>query len=171
MSFLTELAAVMPRQARGLDVAFYPDWASFYQACPLSRAMLIKHDAQGKESLTPERSLEYFQENFFGADGVGIVLSHNGTPRSGLVFRRLAPDTVENSLRIGEPAGIIGIRPLFYQLGIRKITYCVHKQFPSTHAHMEQMAKLHNCTRTITDPDDGYVYYVDEMTEKPHGNA
>lgn len=171
MSFLTELSALLPKQIRGLDVVLFANWASFYANCPLSRSMLVKHDALGNERLAPERNDDYYQEKFFGADGVGIVLLKDGQPVTGLVFRRLDPEHVENSLRIGQPAGKIGIRPLFAKLGIKRVSYMIAKQYPSTHAHMESMAAIHGCKRTVTDPDDGYIHYIDELPEDCHGDA
>lgn len=172
MSFLTELDALLPKKVRGLDVTLYADWAGFYSACPLSRPMLVKHGPQWQENYAPERPdcVPYYQEKFFGEDGVGIVLSKDGVPVTGLVYRRVAKDEVENTLRLGEPAGNIGIRPLFRQLGIARVSYSIHKQFPSTHAHMERMAALHGCKRTVTE-DELYIHYVDELPEDCHGDA
>lgn len=161
----------MPKKVNGLDVAFCPDWAAFYKACPLSRAMLVKHNELGHERLAPERDTLYYQEKFFDPDGVGIVLSKDGVPVTGLVFRRLDPEHIENSLRIGVPAGKIGIRPLFAKLGIKRVSYMIAKQYPSTHTHMESMAAIHGCKRTVTDPDDGYLHYIDELPEDCHGDA
>lgn len=167
MSLLSELAPLIPAKLRGLDVAVYENWPGFYAACPLSRALLIKHDALGNERLAPERDNAYYQQKFFGSDGIGIVLSRDGLPVTGLTYSRTAPDTLDNSLRIGMPAGHIGLRPLFWDIGIRRLTYSILTRHANTCQHMDRLDAGLKCNRVVVPKPDGYTDYSVELTERP----
>lgn len=168
MSFLSEVqAAIGPRKLKGFDVAFYPDWASFWNACPLSRRMFARHREDGSEYLTPENDAQFYHDMFFQGDSFGLVMSKNGQPITGVVYRRTAPDTAEQTLRVGAPQGPSGIRAYLWDVGIRKITYKIHPTNTTTRQYMEDLERGKNNRHSKEDRADGYTHYTVDLDNRP----
>jgi len=169
MSFLSDVqAALGGKKIRGLDTAFYKDWAGFWKACPLSRSMLVTHTDLGTERVLPERDVDHYQDLFFSGDSFGLVLSKAGRPVTGVVYRRLAPDGVEQTLRIGQPTGYSGLRSIYWDLGIRRVYYKIRKSMTEVHSYMDEMDKhCGDVTRTVVHDDGTYLHYEVVLNQKP----
>lgn len=162
MSLMTELEAAVGVRLQNYDVSLYPDWVSFWAACPLSRSLLVKHNALGEEKLAPERDNEYYQEKFFGPDSVGVVLSQNTRPVMGSVYRRLEPDLLENTIRVG-PLVRAGLRKIWWALGIRRIKYQILDNTTAV-GEVSALEVDQETNRRETLRKDGYTHY--EVTLK-----
>jgi hypothetical protein len=162
MSLLDEVQAAVGNRLRNYDVSLYPDWVSFWAACPLSRRMFVYHDRNGNELTTPENDPDRYQNAFFGVDSVGVVLSQNGQPVMGSVYRRLEPDLLENTIRVG-PLVRVGLRKVWWALGIRRIKYKIRENTTAAD-DVSSLETDHETTRRETLRKDGYTHY--EITLK-----
>lgn len=172
MSFKDEVEAAAGHDMHGLTAQYFTDWASFWAAAaPLSRDMLVKHDALGNERLSPERDVVYYQGKFFPGDTYGLVLSNASGPVTGIILTRVAPDTMQQELRVGRRFPGTHLRRVHWDLGIRKLVF--HVQYANTRgqriAMMREQAREHNTVTVNERPDmgAGYKEYVIEFTSKP----
>lgn len=112
----------------GSDIRVAESWSAFWLlAAPLSREMLVKHDALGNERLMPERDNDYYEEKFFSGDCVGLIRQdEGGQPLSASILKRVDADTVEHVLRLGFSVRKTDTRKLLWSLGYRKLVFETH---------------------------------------------
>ena len=170
MSLQTEVqTALGNRKLLGMTMSFYTDWPSFWAACPLSRALLVNHDALGREVSVPENGGSPVHQGFFQVDVFSMVWTKQGVPVYGAIYRRLSPDTLEHVLRLGQASGNCGLRRVFWRLGIRKLVYKISERAGSTQAYMDAFEAGHGNIVVHTHPGDGYRHTVVQFNQEPPG--